>query len=184
MIDARERPTTRAALERWVVDRAWADPAFGRSLVADPIAALARAGVLPTARQVVVLRETPERLHLVLPPLGIPPEDPTGLVGRLVGRAADDPRWRGALLADPARAIEAETGVRMPTGVRLEVVEEREDVWPIVLPYYPADAPGPELSDLALAAAGGGRTDRPNPVNCVDTLIQVDQRPRRARRGC
>ncbi len=60
-----------------VVGQAWADAAFRERLLSDPHAVLAEFGVSETfEKRLVVVTDTPERLHLILP---LPPPSLDGL---------------------------------------------------------------------------------------------------------
>ena len=77
--------------------------------------------------------------------------DRTQFQAHLVQKAASDSSFRAALLADPRSTIEAETGLRIPGSIAVNVVEESAEKLCLVLP----SAAG-ELSDLELEAVAGG----------------------------
>ncbi|MBM9466146.1 NHLP leader peptide family RiPP precursor [Nakamurella leprariae] len=70
-------------------------------------------------------------------------------------RAATDPEFRAALLADPRRVL-AELGLELPAEVSVRVVESTVTDLRIALP--PALPDDVELSEDALADASGGTT--------------------------
>jgi len=88
---------------------------------------------------------------------------------QLISRAWEDAEFKKKLLSDPRAAIKQATGMTIPEGITLKVVEETADTLYLVLPSQVA-ASG-ELSDEALEmVAGGGKGWRPPPttvgVNC------------------
>ncbi|GAB3130268.1 NHLP leader peptide family RiPP precursor [Novispirillum itersonii] len=76
-------------------------------------------------------------------------------------RAHRDPRFRSALLANPARALQDAFGITLPPGLTLDVVQETASRSVLVLPLEVAQPPG-ELSDhdLESVAAGNGSASR------------------------
>ena len=78
-------------------------------------------------------------------------KDRTQFQAALVQKAVDDPSFRAALISDPRNTIREETGLHIPSGINLKVVEESSDMLCLVLP--PAEG---ELSDLELEAVAGG----------------------------
>jgi hypothetical protein len=77
----------------------------------------------------------------------------TGAYGNLVARAWSDPAFTAQLLADPITALNA-MNASMPSGVRVKVVENTEDLVHIVLPPHPADVD--LISDESLEKVNGG----------------------------
>ena len=81
--------------------------------------------------------------------------------GRLIGRAWEDEAFKAKLLSDPRAAIEQATGLKLPAGVSVKVVEETEDTIYFVIPPSPLGGVGynaeGELSDDELATVAGGR---------------------------
>ena len=72
-----------------VVGQAWADAAFRERLLSDPQSVLAEFGVSETfEKRLVVVTDTPERLHLILP---LPPPSLDGLARPLVANSYPAP---------------------------------------------------------------------------------------------
>jgi hypothetical protein len=69
-------------------------------------------------------------------------------------RAARDPEFRAALLANPRAAMAQVMDGPLPESLSIQVVEEAPDTLHLVLP--PAPAAGPQLSDRELAQVAGG----------------------------
>jgi len=72
----------------------------------------------------------------------------------LITRAWSDEAFKALLMADPAKAVEAAYGLKLPASVTLKVLEETEDTRYLVVPYRPSTAD--ELTDEDLAAVAGG----------------------------
>ena len=75
--------------------------------------------------------------------------------GKLIGRAWEDEAFKAKLLSDPRAAIEQATGLKLPAGVTVKVLEETENTLYFVIPSSPLGAEG-QLSDEALATVAGG----------------------------
>ncbi len=73
---------------------------------------------------------------------------------RILEKATKDPGFRRRLVAEPKEAIAREFGVRFPSGVNVQVVEEGERNVCLVLPG--AAGQGEELPIEELAAVAGG----------------------------
>jgi len=71
----------------------------------------------------------------------------------VIARAWTDEAYRSKLFADPKAAL-AEMGVEVPSGISIQVVEERPETLQIVLPARPET--GAELTDDDLARVAGG----------------------------
>ena len=87
------------------------------------------------------------------------------------GKAARDEAFRKALLADALGTVEAEIGVRMPSGLKLVVHEESNEELHLVLP-----APL-ELTPQQLQVVSGGwlpQQDPDTPVAVDDALYDAD----------
>ncbi|MFN8446063.1 MAG: NHLP leader peptide family RiPP precursor [Caldilineaceae bacterium] len=92
-------------------------------------------------------------------------------------QAERDPAYRQWLLQDPKAAVADFLGVSLPPGMSITVLEEQPGQHYLVLPPPPMDAL--PLDDLELALVGGGRTLRPVPIHCDDTLaVRSAERPR------
>ncbi len=77
--------------------------------------------------------------------------DPRQDYAKVVARAWSDEAFKAQLLSDPAAALK-EAGVAVPDGVTVEVVENTETLFHLVLPPRPDE----ELSDEALEKVAGG----------------------------
>jgi hypothetical protein len=75
---------------------------------------------------------------------------------RILDRAGQDPEFRRRLLANPQATIEAALGVKVPSGIRLNILEETDGQLYLVLPAQSAG--DGELTDSELAAVSGGAT--------------------------
>ncbi len=74
--------------------------------------------------------------------------------GKIVAKAWSDEAFKAKLLADPAAALK-ESGIDVPKGVEVRVVENTASVFHFILPPSPAE----ELTDEDLdKVAGGGCT--------------------------
>jgi hypothetical protein len=81
---------------------------------------------------------------------------------RVIARAWADSDFKAHLLADPNGAIEAETGVELPAGLKLRVIEEQDDETVLVLPKVGAD-----LTEEVLEAISGGDGLGQGPCSCL-----------------
>lgn len=75
---------------------------------------------------------------------------------QVLSRADSDPEFREQLKSDPSAAIKAVTGVDLPSGVQVVVVEDTAEQIHLVLP--PPGA-GSQLSDRELEQVAGGEDD-------------------------
>jgi len=73
----------------------------------------------------------------------------------VAGHAADNQRYREALVADPALVLGRQMGRRLPDFLNVEVLEETADTIYLVLPIRPKE--GDELSDADLELVAGGK---------------------------
>lgn len=71
---------------------------------------------------------------------------------KIVSKAWSDPEFKARLLAAPRAAL-AESGVQVPDGVRINVLEDSGDVINMVLPTSPA---GEVVSEQDLEQVAGG----------------------------
>jgi hypothetical protein len=71
---------------------------------------------------------------------------------QLVARAWSDPAFKAKLLADPVGMLKAE-GVGLPAGLRINVLENTDTVFNLVLPVKPAPE---DLSEEELKAVTPG----------------------------
>jgi hypothetical protein len=83
--------------------------------------------------------------------------DRAAMEQRIIQRSLEDDAFRQQLLADPRAAVEQELGAQLPSGVRVQVVEETADTVFLVIPP-PSQAGGNEgeLSDSELESVAGG----------------------------
>ncbi|WP_371998732.1 NHLP leader peptide family RiPP precursor (plasmid) [Tistrella mobilis] len=70
---------------------------------------------------------------------------------KIVAKAAEDPAFRAALVADPRAAVASLLGIEIPSAVSVTVVEDSPTHLHIVLP-----AENDQLSDADLEAVAGG----------------------------
>ncbi len=70
---------------------------------------------------------------------------------QLIARATADETFRAQLLENPRAAIKDETGLSVPDGINIRVVEDNESDYHLVLP--PA---GRNLSDQEIGGVAGG----------------------------
>ena len=66
----------------------------------------------------------------------------------LEGKAGQDEDFRKTLLADPLGTVEAEAGIKLPTGIKLHVHEENADSLHLVLPA-PMELDASQLQSVA-----------------------------------
>lgn len=99
---------------------------------------------------------------------------------RILAQAERDPAFRQWLLQEPKAAVADLLGVTLPAGMSITVLEEQPGQHYLVLPPPSLDAM--PLDDLELALVGGGRTLRPVPIHCGDTLAA--SRAERPRTSC
>jgi hypothetical protein len=71
----------------------------------------------------------------------------------VIKKALADPAFKAELLNNSTSAVEKATGVKVPAGVSIKVVEDSASVVHLVLPR--TDPPG-ELKDAQLAKVAGG----------------------------
>jgi hypothetical protein len=83
----------------------------------------------------------------------------------VLAKAVKDPAFRKELLADPAAAIEKATGVKVPAGMNVKVIEDSASVVHLVLP---ADPKALNESDLKKVSGGYG-AGFTKPGGCMDS---------------
>ena len=84
----------------------------------------------------------------------------------ITARAQKDTRFREQLLADPKAAIAAATGVALPEGTQVKLLQREPDTLYVILPE--AREPG-ELSEAELGAVTGGTGATTGTVKDIDT---------------
>ena len=80
----------------------------------------------------------------------------------LVEKATTDEAFRAHLLSDPKAAITEETGLTLPDGFTVNVVEDVPDTSHLVLPPYSG------LSEAELSQAAGGRGNNDEAITVWD----------------
>jgi hypothetical protein len=80
-------------------------------------------------------------------------QDRARLIEDLVTLAWSDETFKALLLTDPAKALERAYGLKLPSSVKVTVLEETAETRYVVIPYRPAPD---DLSDAELAAIAGG----------------------------
>lgn len=75
---------------------------------------------------------------------------------KLLEKAARDPEFKRALMADPRGTIEKEFGVVLPANIKLNILEEKPNDFYVVLPLNPEGRGDAELNDAQLEAVAGG----------------------------
>ncbi len=73
------------------------------------------------------------------------------MTAKAIARAWTDAAYKARLLSDPHTAL-AETGVEIPAGTKIKVVEDTADTRHLVLPLKPEG----ELSDQEIEQLAGG----------------------------
>ena len=73
---------------------------------------------------------------------------------QLIEKASADIEFRNKILTDPKAAIKEATGIELPEGININIVEEKANEFFLVLPK--ADSPEGELSETELDAVAGG----------------------------
>jgi hypothetical protein len=75
------------------------------------------------------------------------------VAGEVIARAWSDDAFKARLLANPNEVL-AESGMDVPSGVQIRIVENTDTVTYVTLPAPPSE----EISDDALEAVAGGST--------------------------
>jgi len=129
-----------------VVARAWNDPAYRRRLLADATRAIAEFGFGGVEAQVLVAVENTPAVHNVVvctlcscypwPVLGLPPA------------WYKSPEYRSRIVAQP-RAVLAEMGLNLPTGVRIRVWDSSAEARYLIVPERPPGTHGLGEAELA-----------------------------------
>jgi hypothetical protein len=79
----------------------------------------------------------------------------TELMEKIVTRAWEDESFKKELLADPGKAFEKVTGVKIPDDITVVAVEDTPRKLHLVIPMRPAD-PNRTLTDAELDSVSGG----------------------------
>ena len=75
---------------------------------------------------------------------------------RLIERAMKDREFRRQLVEDPRKMVEQETGITVPEGLTIRVLEEEPGTFYLVLPSVAGPAEENELSEAELQQVSGG----------------------------
>ncbi|MDR7865902.1 MAG: NHLP leader peptide family RiPP precursor [Sporomusaceae bacterium] len=137
-----------------VIAKAWTDPVYRQTLVANPQEVIARefALDLPADLAVTILEDSADTIHLVLvDPADLPDEEKAGFKAAILAKAWTDPAFKEDLIADPAAALTAAFDAKIRPGVRVKVVEQTADHVYGIIPVRPAT-----LSDADLDKVAGG----------------------------
>jgi Nitrile hydratase, alpha chain len=98
-------------------------------------------------------RQVPDARGCLAPGMGVcMPGDFEQRWTQLMARAWADPAFKAKLLADPASVLK-ESGLQVPAGITIKVVENTDKVVHLTLPLPPAPE---ELSEEELHQAAGG----------------------------
>ena len=75
---------------------------------------------------------------------------------QLIEKAMKDDSFRKKLLEDPKNAFEQETGIPLPSSLRINVLQEDQHNVYIVLPPLQSEAGESELTEADLESVAGG----------------------------
>ena len=90
--------------------------------------------------------------------------------------AAENPKYREALLVDPKKVIEQQLNTSLPEGMTIKAVAETSDTAYVVIPHVASEG---ELDDADLEKVAGGMLDKN--VQCdvtglgaMNTFVQIN----------
>jgi hypothetical protein len=95
----------------------------------------------------------------------------------IVAKAVKDPKFREELKKDPASAIEKATGVKVPAGLTVKIVEDSASVVHLVLPPDPKSLSEADLKKVAGGNLGDdlrGQTANTSPACFSNTSVRVN----------
>jgi hypothetical protein len=75
---------------------------------------------------------------------------------QIIGKAMKDPDFRKKLVEDPKTAFEEETGMMIPEGITVNVMEEEPGTVYLVLPFVYRESTEGELTVKDLEMVSGG----------------------------
>jgi hypothetical protein len=123
----------------------------------------------------MVARHKPERQDVVHQEPAVMSTITRGEIQDLVSKfAAENPKYRQALIADPKAVIEKQLNVSLG-GVAVTALVETADTTYVVVPHVPAEG---ELSDSDLEKVAGGFLDKNancnNSPGAMNTFVQIN----------
>lgn len=83
-------------------------------------------------------------------------EDRKQLERRIVEKAMKDETFRNQLIEKPKETLELETGIKLPSGLNIHILEEKSDEVYLVLPFLHSRESSEELTDAELSLVAGG----------------------------
>lgn len=73
-------------------------------------------------------------------------------IAKVIAKSWSDPAYKQQLMSNPV-AVLSESGIKVPAGAKVKVLESTREDWVLVIPPAPESG---ELSDEALSGASGG----------------------------
>jgi len=80
------------------------------------------------------------------------------LYDKIVEQAQSNAKYREELLKDPRTLMSKQLGTQIPPNVKIQVLQETQESYYVVLPYSPKE--GQELDDSELEKVAGGFLDK------------------------
>lgn len=87
----------------------------------------------------------------------------------IIQKAATDSAFRQQLISNPRATLEGQIGAPLPSGVKVQVLEETPSQYYLVLPPAGVQA-GSQLSEEQLGTVAGGTGESWNQDTCIGTL--------------